>query len=111
MERSPCGLPSTAIPPTGAKGRLLRGHRVRAGGFLSRSILLAFQSRVAAVFWFTAQSLERNIDDKEHWFGLIHPDYTPRPAYWALKALRRAYPAGRAVLRDCFQFSPAYCFD
>ncbi len=77
--------------------------------FLSRSILLAFQSGVSAFFWFTTQTLERNPDDKEHWFGIVHPDYSPRPAYWAMHALRRAYPAGSALSRERFQSGPVYC--
>lgn len=76
--------------------------------FLPRSILLAFQYGVSSWMWFTAVTAEKDPMDKEDWFGILHPAYAPRPAFFALKALRRAYPAGSALLRDQCLNGPVY---
>ncbi|MBE2213492.1 MAG: cellulase family glycosylhydrolase [Opitutaceae bacterium] len=76
--------------------------------FLPRCILLALQYGVSNWMWFSTQSLERDPMDREHWFGIIHPDYSPRPAYHALKTLRRAFPPGSVLLRDRHVKSPFY---
>lgn len=76
--------------------------------FLPRSILLSFQYGVSSWMWFTTVTAERDPMDKEDWFGVLHPDYTPRPAYAALKTLRRAYPAGSALVKAEHAKEPAY---
>lgn len=76
--------------------------------FLPRSILLSFQYGVSSWLWFTAVTAEKDPMDKEDWFGILHPDYTPRPAFQALKTLRRAYPAGSELLSGRFQREPVY---
>lgn len=76
--------------------------------FLPRSILLAFQYGASNWMWFTTSSAERNPDDKEDWFGLLHPDLSPRLAFHALKNLRRAYPAGSTLLKEQHAKEPVY---
>ncbi len=76
--------------------------------FLPRSVLLSFQYGISSWLWFTAVTAEKDPMDKEDWFGILHPDYTPRPAFRALQALRRAYPAGSKLERDRFQKEPVY---
>lgn len=76
--------------------------------FLPRSILLAFQYGASTWMWFTAQTAERDPEDIEDWFGIIRPDFTPRPAYYALKALRHAYPVGSSLLKDRYLKAPVY---
>lgn len=76
--------------------------------FLPRSILLAFQHGVSSWMWFTTITAEKDPNDKEHWFGIVHPDHTPRPAWHALKTLRRAYPAGSTLLKERYLPGPVY---
>jgi hypothetical protein len=76
--------------------------------FLPRSILLAFQYGASNWMWFTTEGAERNPDNKEDWFGLLHRDLTPRPAYHALKSLRRAYPAGSTLIEERYLKEPVY---
>ncbi|MBE2213488.1 MAG: hypothetical protein IAE82_06420 [Opitutaceae bacterium] len=76
--------------------------------FLPRCILLAFQYGASNWMWFTTQTAEKDPMDREHWFGILHPDGSPRPAYHALKTLRRAYPPGSSLLADQHTKDPIY---
>lgn len=76
--------------------------------FLPRCILLSFQYGASSWMWFTTVTAEKDPMDKEDWFGILHPGYAPRPAFHALQALRRAYPAGSRLLRDQYLHEPVY---
>jgi hypothetical protein len=49
---------------------------------------------VKRIFWYEFQSQEEKPSDREHYFGLVRRDLTPRPAYLACQALTRARPSG-----------------
>lgn len=51
-------------------------------------------SPVERIFWYEFHSEEAKPADREHYFGLVRRDLTPRPAYLAYRALTRARPAG-----------------
>lgn len=108
-----CGY--TAYPgknqDDGAKfgtGRNLGVTEEEQAQFLPRSILLAFQYGASSWMWFAASSAERNPDNKEDWFGLLHPDLSPRLAFHAVKHLRRAYPPGSTLLKEQHIKEPVY---
>lgn len=89
-------------------GRNLGVTEEEQAQFLPRSILLAFQYGASSWMWFTTLTAEKNPNDKEDWFGIVHPDHTPRLAYHALKHLRRAYPAGSTLLKEQHLKEPVY---
>lgn len=41
-------------------------------------------------------------------YGILGPDLSPRPAYYALKTLREAYPAQSVINKEKFRKEPAY---
>jgi hypothetical protein len=49
---------------------------------------------VEKIFWYEFQAMENNPDDAEHYFGIVHQDLTPKPAFRSYAALGRARPAG-----------------
>lgn len=104
-----CGY--TAMPGTMrvAQGKDLKGVTdEEQAQFLPRSILLALQYGASAWMWFTTSGIEKKPDEREHWFGLLHPNGTPRPAYDALKALRHAYPPGSTLIKEHHLKEPTY---
>lgn len=54
---------------------------------------------VQRVFWYEFRSEEGKAGDREHYFGLVRRDLTPRPAYAAYQALIRARPPGSTADR------------
>lgn len=66
--------------------------------YLPQAILLSLQGGVERFFWYEFQSPERDDLDKEHHFGLVHRDLSPKPAYVAYRTLTRMRPAGSESL-------------
>lgn len=64
---------------------------------LPRTILAAFKHGVKKVFWYELQAMENNNSDPEHFFGILHADLAPKPAWEAYKTLVRMRPAGSTV--------------
>ncbi|MDD3469059.1 MAG: beta-galactosidase [Thermoguttaceae bacterium] len=62
--------------------------------FLPQAILTAFAGGVEKYFWYEFQAMERDDVDKEHHFGIVHQDLTPKPAWQAYQTLTRAFPEG-----------------
>lgn len=62
--------------------------------FLPQAILLSLHNGIERYFWYEFQSMERDDQDKEHHFGIVHQQLDPKPAYLAYKALTKARPAG-----------------
>ncbi|MDO4558813.1 MAG: hypothetical protein Q4C47_07600, partial [Planctomycetia bacterium] len=60
--------------------------------YLPQAILLARAAGVEKYFWYEFQSMERDDSDKEHHFGIVHRDLTPKPAWWAYRTLTRICP-------------------
>lgn len=67
--------------------------------FLPQAYLMSFEAGVQRYFWYEFQSMEGDAMDKEHHFGIVHRDLSPKPAYQAFKTLTKARPAG-SVERD-----------
>ncbi|MBO7722725.1 MAG: cellulase family glycosylhydrolase, partial [Thermoguttaceae bacterium] len=69
--------------------------------YLSSAILLAFCASVEKFFWYELQAPEQDPNDRESYFGLTHADISPKPAYFAYRALTRAVGEGaRDFKRD-----------
>lgn len=64
------------------------------GVFLPQALLLAFSAGIERYFWYEFQAPEQDDSDKEHHFGIVHRDLTPKPGYVAYQALVKARPSG-----------------
>ena len=79
--------------------------------YLPQAILLSLQGGVERFFWYEFQAPERDDLDKEHHFGLVHRDLSPKPAYVAYRTLVRMRPAGakNLSLGDEWKRPEGYC--
>ncbi|MGN0852119.1 MAG: hypothetical protein ACI4Q3_01935 [Kiritimatiellia bacterium] len=62
--------------------------------FTARGLAIAFAEGVEAYFPYNLRSFEDDPYYSEHHFGLMHADFTPKPAYAAYGAFTRMRPAG-----------------
>ncbi|MDO5581387.1 MAG: cellulase family glycosylhydrolase [Planctomycetia bacterium] len=62
--------------------------------YLPQAILISFAAGIERYFWYEFEAPERDDKDKESHFGIVHHDLTPKPAWYAYKALTKARPAG-----------------
>ena len=60
---------------------------------LSRTYLISFACGIEKVFWYKTRAAERTDNFEDH-FGIWHKDGTPKPAFYAYKALTRMCPSG-----------------
>lgn len=65
--------------------------RKTQGKFLPRTYLIALSSGVDKLFWYSFRSMGGN-ESREHHFGIIERDLTPKPAYFAYKTLTEHCP-------------------
>lgn len=61
---------------------------------LPRTYLTAFAYGVEKVFWYNLRAMEYSPDNSEAHFGVVHKDFTPKPAYYAYKTLTTLCPDG-----------------
>lgn len=64
------------------------------GVFLPQALLIAFSAGIERYFWYEFQAPEQDDTDKEHHFGMVHRDLSPKPGYIAYQALVKARPSG-----------------
>ena len=64
------------------------------GVFLPQAYLTALACGIDRFFWYEFQAVERDDVDKEHHFGMVHRDLTPKSGYLAYKAMTKARPEG-----------------
>lgn len=62
--------------------------------FTARALGISFAEGVEAYFAYNLRSFEVDPFYSEHHFGLMHADFTPKPAYAAYRAFVRARPVG-----------------
>lgn len=65
--------------------------RETQGKFLPRTYLIALSSGVDKLFWYSFRSMGGN-ESREHHFGIVERDLTPKPAYYAYKTLTEHCP-------------------
>ncbi len=54
---------------------------------LPRAFLISFAYGVDRVFWYHLRAFEKDYSDPESFFGILHRDFSERPAYVAMKTL------------------------
>lgn len=54
---------------------------------LPRMFIVAFGYGIEKVFWYNLRALENDPNDTESFFGILHKDLKPKPAYYAYKTL------------------------
>ena len=64
------------------------------GVFLTQAYLLAFAGGIDRYFWYEFQAPEQDDVDKEHHFGMVHRDLSPKTGYLAMKTLTKMRPDG-----------------
>jgi len=66
----------------------------RQAVFLARAAGIAFAERVESFFWYEFRSPERDPFYSEHHFGIVHENFTPKPAYGAYMNFVKQRPLG-----------------
>ncbi|MBP5419956.1 MAG: hypothetical protein J6Y72_09140 [Bacteroidales bacterium] len=61
---------------------------------LGRTLLMSLSLGVSKVFTYHLRAFEDNPDYNEHHFGILHKDFSPKPAYIAYQTLHRFLPDG-----------------
>lgn len=74
---------------------------------VAREHIIAFSMGVDKVFWYNLRALERNSFYSEDNYGLLHSDFSPKPAYIAYKTMTQMLPDGSTrpsldVIKDCY---------
>ncbi len=59
---------------------------------LPRTILIALSSGVEKVFWYNFRSMGTSPNAREHHFGIVERDLTPKPAFHAYRTLTEQCP-------------------
>jgi len=66
----------------------------RQGALLARAVGISFAERVENFFWYEFRAPERDPFYSEHHFGIIHDNFTPKPAWGAYKNFIVQRPVG-----------------
>jgi hypothetical protein len=90
------------------RGPVASASPEQQAAYLPRAMLLMLTSRVDRVFWYEFQAMERSPTDKEHHFGIVHRDLSPKPAYAAYQALAELRPPGSRSLGEVNTSGSAY---
>lgn len=61
---------------------------------VARLFLISFAYGADKVFWYNLRSFENKADNPEDHFGIIHKDFTTKPAFYAYKTLTKLCPSG-----------------
>lgn len=59
---------------------------------LPRMFLVSFAAGLEKVFWYHLRSFERDVNDFESHLGIVHKDFSPKPAYYSYKTLVEMCP-------------------
>ena len=62
--------------------------------YLPRIFLIAYCFGVEKVFWYCHKTEENDENNREHYFGIVHNNLTPKKAYFAYKTLIKMMPNG-----------------
>lgn len=61
---------------------------------LSRALGIAFDRGVECFFNYEFRAPEKDDTDQESYFGMVHPDFTPKPAFTAYRTFANLRPSG-----------------
>lgn len=90
-ERTGAAVLCSLFPPRYVLGTNSEENQAK---FTTRGLAIAFAEGVEAYFPYNLRSFEEDPYYSEHHFGLMHADFTPKPAYAAYGAFTRMRPAG-----------------
>lgn len=88
----------------------VRNENVQAQ-WVARAHIISFAYGMDKVFWYHLRAFEQNPDDWESYYGIVHKDFSPKPAFHAYETLVRMLPDGstRPVLRiDGMEYSASW---
>ena len=77
-----------------SKGSLGTNNEENQARFTARGLAIACAMGVESYFTYNLRSAEEDPFYSEHHFGLMHADFTPKPAYAAYAAFTKARPDG-----------------
>lgn len=75
---------------------------------LARTYGVCLQLGYERIFWYELTAMERNANDCESHFGIVHADFSPKPAYRAYRAFTTARPAGSVNRETCWKNGAQY---
>lgn len=84
----PVWMTETGYPTSGENSVSMYTQALR----LPRAFLISFALGVDKIFWYNFKASELSENDRECHFGIMHNDYTPKPAYYAYKTLVQMCP-------------------
>ena len=90
-ERTGAAVLCSLFPSHGVTGTNNEENQAK---FTTRGLAIAFAEGIEAYFPYNLRSFEEDPYYSEHHFGLMHADFTPKPAYAAYGAFTRMRPAG-----------------
>ena len=90
-ERTGAAVLCSLFPTRGVTGTNSEENQAK---FTTRGLALAFAEGIEAYFPYNLRSFEEDPYYSEHHFGLMHADFTPKPAYSAYGAFTRMRPTG-----------------
>lgn len=64
---------------------------------LPRTYIIALANRVERIFWYNFRAGEWKPNEREHHFGIVHKDFTPKPAFQAYKTMTKMCPSGSTI--------------
>ena len=70
----------------------------RQAKMMTRSLALAFAEGVEAFFWYETTQVDRDPYDPESYFGMLHANFAPKPAYGAYMTFVERRPVGSVQL-------------
>lgn len=86
--RKPVWMTECGYPTKGELSETEEEQAIR----LPRAYLVSFACGVDKVFWYNLKASELTENDRECHFGILHKDYTTKPAYLAYKTLIKMCP-------------------
>ena len=90
-ERTGAAVLCSLFPSHGVTGTNNEENQAK---FTTRGLAIAFAEGIEAYFPYNLRSFEEDPYYSEHHFGLMHADFTPKPAYASYGAFTRMRPAG-----------------
>lgn len=93
---SECGMTTYVNPETATSTISLNTKEEEQAYRIARMHIVSFAYGVEKVYTFKFKAKETNENDPEDYYGIIHADLTPKPAYLAYKTMTRMLPSGSA---------------
>ena len=71
----------------------VRNEKIQAQR-VARAFIISFAYGLDRVFWYHLRAFEKNPADWESYYGIVHKDFSPKPAFHAYETLARMLPEG-----------------